>query len=96
MRSIFYYSWYQTSNRASSAQVSLISVYEEVTCPSRKLPSGETPFLERDQQIGGPGKIVQIDESKFGKRKCHRGHRVEGQWVFGGIEEGLGVVLWQL
>ena len=73
-----------------------LPVYEEVTCPSRKLPSGETPFLERDQQIGGPGKIVQIDESKFGKRKCHRGHRVEGQWVFGGIEEGLGVVLWQL
>ena len=29
MRSIFYYSWYQTSSRASSAQVLLISVYEE-------------------------------------------------------------------
>lgn len=39
-------------------------------------------------KIGGPGKTVQIDESKFGKRKYHRGHRVEGQWVFGGIEEG--------
>ena len=25
--------------------------------------------------------------SKFGKRKYHRGHRVEGQWVFRGIEE---------
>jgi transposase-like protein len=32
------------------------------------------------------GKVVQIDESKFGKRKYHRGHHVEGQWVFGGIE----------
>ena len=30
---------------------------------------------------------MQIDESKFGKRKYHRGHHVEGQWVFGGIEE---------
>ena len=38
-------------------------------------------------QIGGPGKTVQIDESKIGKRKYQRGHRVEGQWVFGGIEE---------
>ena len=47
----------------------------------------EIILLERDQQIGGPGKIVQIDESKFGKRKYHRGHRVEGQWVFDGIEE---------
>ena len=38
-------------------------------------------------KIGSLGKHVQIDDSKFGKRKCHRGHRV-GQWVFGGIEEG--------
>ena len=30
---------------------------------------------------------MQIDESKFEKRKYHRGHDVEGQWVFGGIEE---------
>ena len=30
---------------------------------------------------------MQIDESKFGKRKYHRGHHVEGQWIFGGIEE---------
>ena len=37
-------------------------------------------------QIGGPGIIVQIDESKFGKRKYNRGHRVEGVWVFGGVE----------
>ncbi len=47
----------------------------------------EVTLLDREQQIGGPGKTVQIDESKFGKRKYHRGHRVEGQWVFGGIEE---------
>lgn len=30
---------------------------------------------------------MQIDESKIGKTKYHRGHVVEGQWVFGGIEE---------
>ena len=32
------------------------------------------------------GRIVEIDESKFGKRKYHRGSRVDGVWVFGGIE----------
>ena len=46
----------------------------------------EVTLFENSVRIGGPGKIVQIDESKFGKRKYHRGHRVEGQWVFGGIE----------
>jgi len=30
---------------------------------------------------------VEIDESKFGKRKYNnKGHRVEGTWVFGGVE----------
>ena len=29
----------------------------------------------------------QINESKFVKRNYHCGHRVEGQWVFGGIED---------
>jgi transposase-like protein len=39
-----------------------------------------------DTIIGGPGIIVEIDESKFGKRKYNRGHRVEGVWVIGGVE----------
>ena len=36
--------------------------------------------------IGGDGVVVEIDEAKLGKRKYHRGHRVEGVWVVGGIE----------
>lgn len=41
--------------------------------------------------VGGKDKdgnriIVEVDESKFGKRKSHRGHRVEGVWVVGGVE----------
>ncbi|KAG1237981.1 hypothetical protein G6F68_001119 [Rhizopus microsporus] len=30
--------------------------------------------------------VVEIDESKFGKRKCNREHHVEGVWVVGGVE----------
>ena len=40
------------------------------------------------EKIGGPGKIVEVDKSKFGKHKFNRGHPVEGQWVFGSVERG--------
>ncbi|GFW34505.1 hypothetical protein TNCV_501231 [Trichonephila clavipes] len=32
--------------------------------------------------------IVKVDEPKFGKRKCNKGHAVEGQWIVGGVERG--------
>ncbi|GFX77756.1 DDE_Tnp_IS1595 domain-containing protein [Trichonephila clavipes] len=41
-------------------------------------------------KIGGVGKVVEVDESKFGKRKFHKGRHVEGQWVFGGVERDSG------
>ena len=43
--------------------------------------------LHCSEPIGGNGVEVEIDESKFGKRKYHKGCRVEGQWVFGGCEK---------
>ena len=49
-------------------------------------------FLSNPEPIGGVGSIVEIDESKFGRRKYHRGHHVEGQWVFGGIDRQTGKV----
>ena len=36
------------------------------------------------QLIGGPSKVVEIDESIFGKRKFRKGRRADGVWVFGG------------
>jgi transposase-like protein len=48
-------------------------------------------FLEGSSvKIGGPNRTVEIDESKFGRRKYHRGHPVKGQWVFGGVERESG------
>jgi transposase-like protein len=38
------------------------------------------------QKIGGPDKTVEIDESRFGRRKRGRGE----QWVFGGVERESG------
>lgn len=48
--------------------------------------------MDNKEKLGGTGIVVEIDESKFGKRKYHRGHYVEGQWVFGGYERGTGRV----
>ena len=42
---------------------------------------------ETQEVIGGPGIIVEVDESKFSRRKYNRGHRVASKkWVFGGVE----------
>ena len=42
------------------------------------------------EKLGGPNNIVEVAESKFGRRKYHRGHPVKGQWVFGGVERQSG------
>lgn len=44
-------------------------------------------MIKHSEPIGGQDIEVEIDESKFGKRKYYRGHRVEGQWIFGGREK---------
>ena len=36
-------------------------------------------------KIGGPGKEVEIDEAKFGRRKHHKGRLMKGQWITGGV-----------
>jgi transposase-like protein len=41
---------------------------------------------DEDDIIGGDNIIVEIDESKFGRRKYNRGRVIDGVWIVGGIE----------
>ncbi|TRY68836.1 hypothetical protein TCAL_03040, partial [Tigriopus californicus] len=41
-------------------------------------------LMENPYKIGGPGLIVEVDESVIAKRKYHRGRLVRERWVFGG------------
>ena len=34
----------------------------------------EVTIFERRERLEGPGKVVEINESKIGKRKFHHGH----------------------
>ncbi|GFV16652.1 mitotic-spindle organizing protein 2A [Trichonephila clavipes] len=53
---------------------------------------GENPhdvcksIRKESEPLGGEGKIVEIDESMFGKMKYGKGKPANGQWVFGGVE----------
>ena len=38
-------------------------------------------FLGNPERLGGQGRIVEIDESLFARRKYHRGHLVAEQWI---------------
>ncbi|VEN41692.1 unnamed protein product [Callosobruchus maculatus] len=54
----------------------------------REMIVDDFSFRQSTVKLGGPGKIVQIDESKFGRSKYGRGRRVDGHWVVGMIEDG--------
>jgi transposase-like protein len=41
---------------------------------------------EEECCVGSDQVIVEIDECKIARRKYHRGHRVDGAWVVGGVE----------
>lgn len=44
--------------------------------------------FEKEELIGGPNEIIEIDECKIGRCKYHRGRITEGSWILGMIHRG--------
>lgn len=58
----------------------------EWTLVARKLVAAHLSIAS--EQIGGAGKIVEIDETLVARRKFNVGRVVSQQWLFGGIVRG--------
>ena len=50
----------------------------------------ESVSADGDEQLGGAGVIVEIDETLVAKRKYNRGRVVEQVWLFGAVERVTG------
>lgn len=100
LKSIKHGSWFQHT----SLTYDIVSrepakrIYKEQMCSSHTISDWGQFWnenillyvLEYSEKICGPDKIVEINGSKFGRRKYDRCHAVKGQCVFGGVERNSG------
>jgi len=80
---------YHWLNDSSHKQIMSITGLEKPTITSLLAQFREiiaSNIKECSDKIGGPGIVVEIDETAFGRRKYNVGHVVKETWVFGGVE----------
>lgn len=68
--------------------ISTRTVADWFNCCRETITIYELEVQRAQGKIGAPNKVVQIYESKFGRRKYNRGRHIEGHWVIGMIEDG--------
>ena len=92
------YCWCKSMSYEDTIELCNSILDEELKCLSRETVSDWFSYCrevtvdaldklyDKVGMIGGEGHIVEIDETKFGKRKYNRGRMVEGSWIFGMID----------
>lgn len=80
------YLWVQGTKTTAIERMTGVS--HETACQYKRHCEELVSYVVEDsrEKIGGPGIIVEMDESKFGHRKYNRGHCVDSPWVVGGVE----------
>ena len=86
--------WAMQISGSKIAQLTSLSKSTVIHALSELRTICSNKVLNAGIKLGGLGKTVEIDESKFGaKRKYKRGRVSEGPWVFGVVERGSQKVL---
>lgn len=77
----------ETNSRTRGVTVSNKTICEWFNCCRETVAVYEIENQQKREMIGGPGKIVHIDGSEFGKRKYKKGRHLEGHWILGMIDD---------
>ena len=85
---LFLYLWVKDFQKENTIMVQCEFGSKTTIVASRRLCRSicSKYFIDNPVQIGGPGRIVEIDECMLVRRKYERGRLVNSQWGFGGYD----------
>uniref|UniRef100_A0A0K2T2Y2 Putative LOC101852594 [Aplysia californica] n=1 Tax=Lepeophtheirus salmonis TaxID=72036 RepID=A0A0K2T2Y2_LEPSM len=80
------YLWSKLSTVSTTADQTGLSKRTLVDCYNFLREICKKYFQNKTVRLSRPWRVVEIDESKFGKTKYHRGRYQAGQWFFWGVD----------
>lgn len=78
--------WFSADSRENTARETAVSVRTITRYREILLSACVVLLMKQNRKIGGPNRVVEIDECLLHRRKYQRGRLKELGWVLGGIE----------